>query len=124
MSKNLPDRFSDEHARAILARAIDIDARHPLTTADELRAIAAEIGVSPTALETALREHITSMRTRRIATDRRAAAALTSLGVPLGVTAGLLLGSGAGLPALAVMAAGLVASGGLVVVQGSTGSLR
>lgn len=52
MTDKLPDRFTDEHARAILARAIEIDARTPMTTTEDLRAIAAEIGVSPAALLT------------------------------------------------------------------------
>ncbi len=56
MSNDTTGRFSDEQAKAILARAIEIDSRAPMTTSDELRAIATEIGVSQASLEAALRE--------------------------------------------------------------------
>lgn len=124
MSDHLPDRFTDEHARAILARAIEIDSRSPMTSIDDLRAIAAEIGVSPGALEAALQQQRDTITSGRIAAARRGARITTALGLPLGITAGTLLSSGAVLPVLGVMAAGLAASGALVVFQASSGSLR
>src|SRR5262245_60206533 len=125
MSDQLPGQFSDEHARAILARAIEIDARTPMMTTEDLRAIAAEIGVSRESLDAALREQIESTRARPISTGQRTSTILTGLGLPLGVAAGLLVSSGGwALPALSIMVAGLVTSGGLVIFQSSTGSLR
>ena len=121
---HLPDQFNDEQARAILGRAIEIDAQGGITTVEALRAIATEIGVSPEALEAAVYEHQTSTEHRQRAAAQRNTTRVAALGIPVGVTTGLLLGSGAALPALAVMAAGLFASGGLVVGQAPANSLR
>jgi hypothetical protein len=129
MNGRLPTHFSDEQARAILARAIEIDSRAPTTTTDDLRAIAADIGVSPAALEAALREQTIAIDARGIVASRRAATTVAAAGVPLGLVAGWLLGSGADLATLALTGiglkgVGLIASGGLVVLQGATGTLR
>jgi hypothetical protein len=40
MTMTTPEHFSDEQAKAIIARAIELDALEPTTTADELRALA------------------------------------------------------------------------------------
>ena len=53
MNDPLDARFHEEQVRAVLARAIELDAQAPLTTVDELRAIAVELGVSHSALERA-----------------------------------------------------------------------
>jgi hypothetical protein len=125
MSDDIARRFSDEQARTILARAIEIDSRAPMTTTDDLRAIAAEIGLSQASLDAALREQTTALDARRMIGGQRAATALVASGVPMGLAAGfLLMSGGTGLAALSLMAVGLVASGGLVVLQGATGTLR
>jgi hypothetical protein len=128
MNDDASKRFSDEQARAILARAIEIDSRSPLTTADELRAIAAEIGVSPASLEAAMREQTTSIVTRRRLVAQRIGTGLAVSGVPLGLAAGWLLNAEvlAAAPVmtgLGLMSLGLVASA-VVIVKGSTGTLR
>jgi hypothetical protein len=61
MSDESDKRFSDDEARAILARAIEIESRAPLTTIDDLRAVAADVGVSAASLEAALREQTTAL---------------------------------------------------------------
>jgi hypothetical protein len=124
MSDNLPTRFTDERARAVLARAIEIDSRAPMTTAEDLRLIAAELGVSTASLEAAMREETTSLESMRMVRAQRAGTRIAAMGVPLGVTAGALISSGAILSSLGIMAVGLVASGGLVIYQSATGSLR
>jgi len=123
MSDHTPARFSDEQASAILARAIEIDARAPLTTTEDLRVIAAELGVSAAALEAALHEQTTSVKARRAASLQRTATRIANLGMPLGVLAGWLFSSGAALPTLGLTAVGLVVSG-LAVYQSVSGSLR
>ncbi len=124
MSDNIPTQFSDEQARAILVRAIEIDARAPLTTTEELRVLAAEIGVSTTALEAALREQGTSRKEQGIAAARRTAIWIAGLGVSLGATAGWLLVSGELLAATTLMTVSFIASTGFVIYRSATGSLR
>lgn len=124
MDANVPHRFSDEQAKAILARAIEIDAGAPMTTMDDLRAIAAEIGVSPASLQVAVQEQTTTMAVRRIVAARRAVTAVAGLGIPMGLAAGWLLSSGTGLAMLGLSGVWLVASGGLVVLEGPTATLR
>jgi hypothetical protein len=127
MSDDTAGRFSDEQAKAILARAIEIDSRAPMTTSDELRAIATEIGVSQASLEAALREQSPAVETRRMIASRRAATAVAAGGIPLGLAAGAALVSGIDMAILAaagVTGVGFVASGALVVLQGSAGTLR
>jgi hypothetical protein len=125
MSDNEPDRFTDEHAKSILARAIEIDARRAMMTAEDLRAIVAEIGVSQSSLDVAIREHAALASARRISAGHRAATVLAGIGVPLGVAAGALVSSGGwAISTLSIMALGLFASGGIVVFQGASGSLR
>jgi hypothetical protein len=126
MSMGTPEHFSDEQTKAILARAIELDSRDPTTTADELRALASDIGISPASLEAAMREQATALETRRMISGKRAATAVVGLGLPLGVAAGILLITTpyGGVLALSMMGAGLIASGALVVLQGPTGDLR
>jgi hypothetical protein len=126
MSMSTPDHFSDEQTKAILARAIELDSRDPTTTADELRALALDIGISPASLEAAMREQATALETRRMIAGKRAATVVVGLGLPLGVAAGILLITTpyGGVLGLSMMGAGLIASGALVVLQGPTGNLR
>ena len=129
MSDDIVRRFSDDQARAILARASEIDARAPMTTTDDLRAIAAEIGVSQASLDAALREQTTALEQRRTTGSERTATLIAASGVPLGVAAGSLLAiggltAGTGLAALGIMGLGFLASGALIVFQGSAGTLR
>ena len=91
MSDDSVRHFNDEQARTVLARAIEIDARAPLTTIDDLRAIAAEIGVSQASLDAALREQTTALEQRRVTGGQRAATIIAASGVPLGLAAGSLL---------------------------------
>jgi hypothetical protein len=128
MSDEKGGRFTEEQARAILARAIDIDSRAPMTTADDLRAIAADVGIAPASLEAALRENTTALAARRNAASRRAANVVVALGVPLGVATGFALiwgvARGSILAATGLTTLGYVASGVLVLVQGQSGTVR
>ena len=123
MDADSPYHFSDEQARAILARAIEIDARAPMTTLDDLRAIASEIGVSPASLDAAIGER-TSAEAGRTDAGARIATAFAGLGVPLGMGAGWLLASGTGPGMLGVSGIWLAASAGVVVSHGATVNLR
>jgi hypothetical protein len=124
MSDTNPEQFSDEQARGILARAIEIDAHGPLTTIDQLRQIAEEIGVSPTALETALQEQRSGPRVPRHVSALPAARKIAALGVPLGLLAGSLIASGPMLAVMSVMGVGLVVSGLLAIYESGRASLR
>ncbi|MGH7638955.1 MAG: hypothetical protein ACREOK_15000, partial [Gemmatimonadaceae bacterium] len=124
MPSNLPERFSDDDMKAILARAIEIDARDPQITTEDLREIATEVGVSPSSLEAALRERASTVRLQRAASSPLRIVTISALGVPLGVAAGWVLSTGSGLGVLGLMCAGLLATGALVLFQGSTASLR
>jgi hypothetical protein len=123
MSDDNAQRFSDEQAKAILARAIEIDAHAPITTAADLRLIAVELGVSSAALEAAMREQTTSLETQRIAAAERAATRIAALGIPFGLATGWIA-STAIMPALGLMTVGLVGSGAIAVYQSASGSLR
>ena len=126
MSDDTEKRFSDDEARAILARAIEIESRAPLTTMDDLRAIAADVGVSAASLEAALREETTALQSRRTTADERAATIAAASGVPLGLAAGALLTAGTGIAAVGLLALGLggfAASGAIVAFHGATGTL-
>jgi hypothetical protein len=126
MSDDTEKRFSDDEARAILARAIEIESRAPMTTIDDLRAIAADVGVSPASLEAALREGATALQSRRATADERAAKIAAAAGVPLGLAAGALFTAGTGGAAVGLLAlglGGLAASGALVAFHGATGTL-
>ena len=120
----MSERYSDEQAKAILARAIELDSRTPTATADDLRAIASDLGISPTSLEAALKEHEHAGTARQLLVASRAGTAIASAGLPLGIAAGALLGAGNWLAALGVMTVGLVASGSLVILEGPTATLR
>jgi len=126
MSDDGEKQFSDDQARAILARAIEIDARGPMTSMDDLRAIASEAGVSPAALEAALHEEA-SVTARRATIHRRSATVIAAAGVPIGFVAGSLLALGNGQSVISLVGPGLVAllaSAGLVALQGARGTLR
>jgi D-alanyl-D-alanine carboxypeptidase len=119
--------FSDEQAKAILARAIEIDARAPTTSPEELRALATEIGISPASLDAAIREHSTAVATRRDRAGQITATKLAAMGVPLGIATGALLVSASGPTAVGTVGLGLVsllASAGLIALQGSSRTLR
>jgi hypothetical protein len=126
MSDETEKRFKDERARAILARAIEIDVHGPMTSVDDLRALASEVGVSPAALEAALREEA-SLASRQATMHRRSASLVAAAGVPIGLVAGSLLALGNGQSVISLIGPGLVAllaSAGLVALQGATGTLR
>jgi hypothetical protein len=126
MSDEPGKRFTDDEARAILARAIEIESRAPLTTMDDLRAIAADVGVSPASLEAALREETTALQSRRAAAGERAASVAAASGVPLGLAAGALLTAGTGAATLGLLAlglGGLAASGAIIAAHGAAGTL-
>jgi hypothetical protein len=121
------DRFSEDQVKSLIARAIELDARGLTTTAEELRGIASELGISSEAVEAALREHANRLEPRRSRTSGRADSAVLAAGVPLGFAAGSLLAIGspfAGLGALGVVAVGLVASGALVITRGKHVTVR
>jgi hypothetical protein len=127
---NTPDRFSDEQAKAILARAIDLDHRAPTMSADELRAIAADVGISPESLEAAMRQEQTALAVRRVVASRRAIQLILGASLPLGAVVGAGFGGltstlGTGwFVAMGAMGAGLVASAALVVLHDSGSKLR
>lgn len=120
----MSDSFSDEQAKAILARAIELDSRAHITSRDDLRQIALDLDISPDSLEAALREHATALGARRTVAARRAATALAGVGIPLGIAVGSLFPVGVGLVSLGLMGVGLVASGGLVILEGAAGTPR
>ena len=127
VSKSMLKRFNDEQAKAIITRAIELDARAPTMSADELRDIASEIGVTRESLEAALHEHAVALQARQLVAGRRAATAVSSLGVPMGLAAGALIQPGSvsgALTALGMMGVALIASGALVVLQGNSATLR
>ena len=126
MHPHLPDDFSDEHARAILARAIELDARGPLTTTAQLRAIASELSVSPRALDAALAEHATIGAASPSApahAARALARRIASLGIPVGLVAGGLVTSGSGMGLMGLEAVARVVSGALAMTESAAGSL-
>ena len=122
---DVPDRFSDEAMKAVLARAIDLDVKG-VTTTSEIREIAQELGISREAVDMALREHAADLRVR--ASGKRAASVLILAGGALGVIAGSFL-SNASLReivgALAILKLlGLVVSGAIIVLEGKAATLR
>lgn len=127
MSNGLPDSFSDERAKAILARAIELDTHASMTSLDDLHAIAADLDVSSASLDAALREESVAFRDRRLTRTQRAATGIAAAGLPLGTITGALLTTGepfAYLAALGMAGVGLAASGALLMVQGGLGTLR
>jgi hypothetical protein len=124
MSDDNARQFSDEEAKAILARAIEIDSRAPMTSVDDLRAIATELGVSEASLEAAVREQTTALATRRTIAGQRPAILIAASGMPLGLAAGALLASGTALVGLGLMGLGLVASASLIALQAATATHR
>lgn len=50
--------FSEEQLKAVLARAVELDSRKAAITANDIRAIGAEVGISSASIEAALREHV------------------------------------------------------------------
>lgn len=120
-------RFSDEQARSILARAIELDADAPTTSVDDLRAIASDLGVASESLDVALREHSIAARARRMEAGKRVATVVSTLGMPMGLVTGALVTSGGAagiLTALGMTGIALIASGALVVLPGRAATLR
>jgi hypothetical protein len=120
-------RFNDDQARAIITRAIELDSRAGTITADELRDIASEIGVTRESLERALHEHALTRQARQAVVGRRAATAVVSLGMPMGLAVGVLMQPGSvsgALVALGLTGVAFVASGALLVLQGKAATLR
>ena len=124
MSDETTEQFSDEQAHNILARAIELDAHAPPTTVDRLRLIATEIGVSPAALDKALREQRAGVRDPHRGSALSAARRIAALGVPLGLVGGSLIASGSTLAVTGIMGVGLVMSGLLAIYESSRASLR
>jgi hypothetical protein len=127
MDEQPKDSLSEEQLRVVIARAIELDAQRITTSTDELRVIATEIGISPESVDAALREYARNVEPTVRKGSTRAASAVVAAGVPLGIAAGMLLGTAspfAPLAALGLVAIGLVASGALVVVQGTNATLR
>ena len=126
MKNRKSDRFDDEQTKAILARAIELDTRVPSTTADDLRAIASDIGISAESLEAAMREQATTAQPRRMASNPSAANRIIALGLPIGAGIGAALSTTPliGLAAFGLTAVGLACSGGLVIALGSSAKLR
>ena len=124
MNELTPSTFTDDEMRTILARAIELD-RHHVLTLDQLRAIAAEIGVSETALTRAIQEEATH-RPRADWASRGAVVArrLVTLGVPTGAIAGALMASGPAIAVVGVMGIVLVVSGALALYESESGTLR
>jgi hypothetical protein len=126
LSKTQADHLSEDQVKSVISRAIELDARG-LTTAEELRAIASEIGISAEAVETALREHARALEPQAPRTSGRAASVVVAGGVPLGIVAGTVLSTGgplAVLSALGVLVIALGVSGALVVLQGKDATVR
>jgi hypothetical protein len=124
MSDEVPEQLTEEAARAVLARAIEIDARAPLTSVDQLRSIAEEIGVSPLALQAALREHRSLSNVPRHVADSTRGRRIAGLGVPLGLVGGALIASGPMVAVVGIMGAGLVLAGLLALRESTRASLR
>lgn len=59
---NPSDRFSEEQVRALIARAIELDAREHGSTAEDIRAIATELGITAWFARIFRRETITLLR--------------------------------------------------------------
>jgi hypothetical protein len=114
--------FSEADVRVILGRAIELDARGPTMTRDDLYGVAAELGITRAALDAALAEHSGGSSNVDLRRGRRAATLTAGLGLPLGAFAGAVLagmGPFAAGPFLALaVGAGLLGSGGLLVLQG------
>jgi hypothetical protein len=124
MSDKTPEHLPEEVARAVLARAIEIDTRAPLTSVDQLREIAAEIGVSPLAVQTALREQLGPVAPPQEGVATRGGRRIAGLGVPLGLVAGALIASGPMFTVVSIMGVGLVLSGLLAICESTRASLR
>jgi hypothetical protein len=125
MSTRRSDQFNDDEVRAVIARATELDGRG-LTTSDEIRAIASELGISRAAMEAALQEHARAVRPETIRRDRLSGLALTAVGVPLGVAAGALLvmaGPLIGVGVLGLSVVGLGASAALVLKMGRSATV-
>ena len=125
MSK--PQDLPEHVAKSILARATELDAKSPMMSVDELRAIAAELNVSPVSLEMALREHQQPVPNSTRARSR-ASLFVAALGLPIGVAAGSVLSTATPVTAapllMLVAGAGLLSSGALIVLQSKNPSLR
>jgi hypothetical protein len=121
-----PEHLSDERVKSILARAIEIDSNATTTSLQELRGIAAEIGVSAIALEAALREHTGGGEPAKAAAARRLPTRIAMAGMPMGIVLGSVL-AGAGkfgfLLGSFVTGAGLLGSGALIVLEARRGKL-
>jgi len=113
------DVLPEHIARSVLARATELDARAPVISTDELRAIAAELNVSPTSLDTALQEHHEA--TQRESARQRGAFRVAALGLPIGAVAGSLLSTASDFTAPSIWflatAGGLLSSTALIVLQ-------
>ncbi|MEX1182195.1 MAG: hypothetical protein WEF86_03100 [Gemmatimonadota bacterium] len=126
MSGSEDTRFDEDQVRAVLSRAIALDARGAMTTVDDLRAIAGELGVSQASLDAALRER--GEQPSRHRSFGQSATAVAVLGLPLGAAAGIALSTlpimQAALALNVAGAAGLVASGAILVLLRSRATLR
>ena len=123
----VPDRFSDEEMKAVLARAIDLDEKG-VTTTREIREIAQELQISREAVDMALREHAANLSPRMRASGKRATSVLIVAGAALGVVAGSFLNDASTREIVGALAAlklvGLIASGVIIVLEGRAATLR
>jgi hypothetical protein len=114
--------FSEADVRVILGRAIELDARGPTMTREDLYGVAAELGIARAALDTALAERSKASSGVDLRRGKRAATLIAGLGLPLGAFAGAVLagmGSFAAGPFVALaVGGGLLGSGGLLILQG------
>jgi hypothetical protein len=120
--------FNDEQARAIIARAIELDHRAPTMSVEALRAVAADVGISPASLERAMREQAAVAVARRDDRRERMSRLVLAAGGVIGAAAAAMMGdmtSTTGfLAGSALLGLGIVASASLVVLQGPRRSVR
>lgn len=123
-----PDQYNDEQARAIIARAIELDHRAPTMSVEALRAVAADVGISPASLERAMREQAAASMARRDERHERTSRLVIAAGGVLGAIAAGFIGdftSTTGyLTGSALLGIGIVASASLVMLQGRRRSVR
>lgn len=121
MTDRSGEGFNDDQVRALITRALEIEALGGATTAEELREIAAEVGIAPEAIEVALREHRRQTSHLPVAHRGRAGLAVAASGLSLGIATGTTLslsGSLLGIGVLGMQAAGLLATGALILTLG------
>jgi hypothetical protein len=115
------ETVTDERARRILAKAMEIHARQH-TSLQELEIIAREVGVSREAFHAALEDDRGRDETAgRLSTSAWVARIIVAAGIPLGLAAGSFLTrpvfSHGAMPMFGIMTAGLAASATLIALE-------